>query len=95
MTAKIIFRYHAIQRMFQREISELAVTEIIKSGKVLQDYLDDQPYPSCLKLGFFLNRPIHVIIANNTTDNEIIVVTAYEPELDKWEAGFEKRRRDK
>ena len=81
--------------MFQRLISEAIVIETINSGKVIQNYADDQPYPSCLKLGFHLGRPIHIVFANNINDHEIIVITAYEPELDQWEAGFETRRSNK
>jgi hypothetical protein len=64
------------------------------NGKVIEDYSDDQPYPSCLKLVVFMSRPIHVVLAMDTEDNEVIVITAYEPGLDKWEAGFEIRRKN-
>jgi hypothetical protein len=38
------------------------------------------------------NRPIHLVIAENSDDKEIIVVTAYEPTLFLWELGFRKRK---
>jgi hypothetical protein len=44
-------------------------------------------------LGWVGSRPIHVVVADNTAQQETIVITAYEPDLIEWESGFEKRRR--
>jgi hypothetical protein len=35
-----------------------------------------------------------VVLAIDSEENEVIVITAYEPGLDKWEAGFEIRRKN-
>ncbi len=88
---KIQFRFHALKRMFEREISELDVIHILSSGKNIEEYPSDTPYPSCLKLGFSNHRPIHVVAAN-TEENITIIITVYEPDLKRWEQCFEKRR---
>jgi len=87
-----IYRVHAIERMFQRGISEEIVEIAIKSGKVIEEYLDDKPYPSFLVLDFEnndLSKPIHVVFAKN--EGEIIIITAYRPEESKWTNNYQTR----
>lgn len=43
---RLIYRTHAIQRMFQRGISEVAVRAVVENGRVIEEYPDDSPYPS-------------------------------------------------
>jgi hypothetical protein len=90
---KITFRAHAIQRMFERKVSEDDVCEVIKTGEVIEDYPDDTPYPSALMLGQRESRPIHVVVAYNESDDETIVITAYEPDTEQWDDEFKKRRK--
>ncbi len=91
---KLIFRVHAIQRMFERKIDENDIRLILKEGEVIAEYADDKPFPSQLLLGFARNRPLHVVVARNRMDTEVIVITVYEPDLERWESDF-KRRREK
>lgn len=90
---KLIFRIHAIQRMFQRRISREDVRRILKTGEVLEEYPNDTPYPSRLVLGFIGTKPLHIVVADNNKDKETIVITAYEPSQKEWLSGFKKRRR--
>jgi len=60
---KLIYRNHAIKRMFERGIGELDVRAVIDRGEVIQEYPDDVPYPSHLILGWCRERPIHVVAA--------------------------------
>ena len=88
---KLVYRLHAVERMFERNISEDNVNKIIFGGKVIEKYPDDLPYPSRLILGFIGNRPIHIVIADNKIENQIIVITVYEPSNLKWDESFERR----
>jgi hypothetical protein len=63
----------------------------VEQGKEIETYSGDFPYPSRLMLGWCGRRPIHVVVADNAADNEIIV-TVYEPDPNLWELGFEKRK---
>jgi hypothetical protein len=47
---RIIFRIHAIRRMFQRGITEGQVLQVIENGQTIEEYPDDSPYPSRLLL---------------------------------------------
>lgn len=88
----IKFRFHAVSRMFERNISETDVLDALRSGKIIEEYPDDQPYPSCLRLGFIGSRPIHVVTANATDEKSTIIITVYEPDSERWVSGFEKRK---
>ena len=88
----LVFRVHAIQRMFQRGLSEGDVRLVLESGDVIQEYPDDQPYPSRLVLGWSGSRPIHVVVSENQDDHEVVVITVYEPSPSHWEPDYRTRK---
>ena len=75
----IVFRAHALQRMFERGINTEDVRGVIQSGETIEDYPDDFPYPSRLIPGWRDSRPIHVVAATNPAV-KTIVITVYEPD---------------
>ena len=88
----VVYRVHALQRMFERHINEVDVEEVLARGEVIEEYSEDIPYPSSLVLGFVRSRPIHVVVAENEEGRERIVITVYEPGKERWDDGFRKRR---
>ena len=88
----IKFSSHAIQRMFERAIRKQSVVEVIRSGKIIASYPDDEPYPSFLMLGFENDTPIHVAVAYDKNAGDCYVITVYFPQSAIWQAGFERRR---
>lgn len=50
---QLVFRIHAVKRMFQRNFTEKEVREVIESGEIIESYPDDTPYPSRLMLGWY------------------------------------------
>ena len=87
----IIWREHAADRMLERGILRSEVIRCIMRGEIIEEYLEDYPIPSCLILGFVkVSRPIHV--ACSMEDNYTYIITAYEPNLFKWENDFKTRR---
>ena len=92
---KLIFRVHAVQRMFERNITRDDVKAVIEAGEIIREYSDDKPFPSRLMLGWIENRPLHVVAADTPTD-ETIIITAYEPDPALWETDFKtKKEQDK
>lgn len=89
---RLVFRIHAIRRMFQRQISEEDVRQVLATGEMIEEYSDEIPYPGRLVLGWRGSRPIHVVAADNTDAHETIVVTVYQPDPDQWEPGFKRRK---
>jgi hypothetical protein len=92
-SARVLYRVHAVKQMFDRKISEREVTGIVSYGKVIEEYQNDSPYPSYLLFGAGNERPLHVVMAYNNEDNEVIVITAYEPDASKWESDFMRRKK--
>jgi Domain of unknown function (DUF4258) len=90
---RLVFRVHAIRRIFQRQISTDDVRHVLETGDIVEEYPDDLPYPSRLVLGWRGARPLHVVAADNLEDRETIVITVYEPDPIQWEPGFRRRRR--
>jgi len=90
---RLVFRVHAIQRMYESHISEEEVRQTIAAGEVIEAYSDDTPYPSRLVLGWHGARPLHVVVADDAADQTNIVVTVYEPAKDEWDADFKRRKK--
>jgi hypothetical protein len=85
---KIIFRVHAIKRMFERRITEAGIRQVLLQGQEIESYPNDVPYPSRLMLGWVDNSPLHVIAAYNKRDDQTIVITVYHPDRKLWSADF-------
>ena len=92
MTVRLVFRVHALRRMFERQFSIDDINTVIASGATIEDYPDERPYPSWLVLGWRGARPVHVVVADNLSENELIVITIYEPEPGLWEGDFGRRK---
>jgi hypothetical protein len=89
---KITYRVHAVQRMFEREISEKKVRQILEFGEIIDDYSAEMPEPSRLLLGFQGKRPFHVVTSENPQENQITVITVYIPDPGKWKKDHRTRK---
>jgi hypothetical protein len=89
---KIVYRQHAIRRMFEREISADDVLFALRSGQTIESYPDDTPYGSRLILGFTDRRPLHIVIADNLAEDTQIVITVHEPDPVLWNDDFTRRK---
>jgi len=45
---KLIYRQHAVRRMFERSISIADIDAAMASGRVIEEYPADTPYPTHL-----------------------------------------------
>ena len=89
---KIIFRVHAIQRMFERKVSVRNVSQALQSCEIIEDYSAEMPEPSHLILGFQGKRPFHIVTSENLETNEVTIVTVYIPDPNKWNGNFKDRK---
>ena len=64
----------------------------LHSGEEIQEHAADQLHPSRLVLGWCGSRPLHIVVAGSG-DDDLVVITAYEPDPLLWDAGFRRRRR--
>lgn len=91
---RILWRAHAVGRMLQRSISRSEVIEILLACDPIEEYANDQPYPSVLLIGQCDTRILHVVAAFDDVSDQVCVITAYEPDLDHFEDDLRRRRRD-
>ena len=89
----LIYRIHARQSMFTRSIPDKCVEHIVHHGEVIEDYPQTFPFPAKLLLGSCDGRSIHVVAAEDSGKQLVIVITAYEPDLNKWEPDRKTRRK--
>jgi hypothetical protein len=82
------------EKLRSRRIRVLDLEKAIANGRIIESYLDDPRGPSCLVLGWAGRRALHVVCAC-LDEEQILVVTAYEPSPDEWNADFETRARRK
>lgn len=66
------------------------MSELLKALRKRIRFTDDPRGHSCLVLGFTsTRRPIHVVCTPK--DEFLVVITAYEPSLNKWMPDFKAR----
>lgn len=81
---------HAIKRRIERKISTRDIEHAILTGDIIEEYLEDKPYPSCLIAGQAEDeRVIHVVCAIAPL---VKIITVYVPEEDEWDK-YKRRRK--
>jgi len=92
----VLYTRHAREEMKQEEfgrILEQEVHEAVLCGEVIEEYPDDEPYPSRLIYGQTRSsRPLHVLCAYEPDDQMAIVITVYQPDPSKW-IDWQRRRK--
>jgi hypothetical protein len=69
------------------------VLQAIETGEIIEQYLDDTPYASCLILGHTTSgRPLHLVCAPIIAEERLIVITTYQPDPSRWDLEFRRRR---
>jgi len=87
----VVFRGHAVQRMFERGISEVQVIDVINLGDQIEDYRDDKPYPSVFLLGCVGGIAIHAVLGIDPESKTCYVITVYQPDPGIWQSNFRGR----
>ena len=78
---------HSVIRIIQRGITKQDIEDVLKTGEIIENYPDDYPYPSCLILGG--EKSLHVVCG---IESKLWIITAYHPDLAKWEDDYKTRR---
>jgi Domain of unknown function (DUF4258) len=89
---RVIWRRHTFERMMERGLSRSVVLDVAANGEVIEDYSAERPTPTVLLLGWDKKRPVHVVLSIDP-DDEIAILTAYEPSLDVFESDYRTRRK--
>lgn len=88
----LVYRVHAVQRMFERNIPARKARQVLEAGETIEDYSDETSSPSRLILGWSGKRPVHVVVSENAETNETVVITVYSPEPSQWTKDFKRRK---
>lgn len=93
---KVFYSTHAREEMHSEEfgvITEIEVSEVVENGEIIEEYEDDQPYPSALLYGKTTkDRPLHIVFAYSEKDDLVIIITVYQPDPLKW-VDYRRRRK--
>lgn len=82
---------HVLARLQERGIEPSDVKQCIATGRIIEEYPDDYPYPSCLVLGEAISgHRLHVVIG--VGENRLWLITAYRPDPGKWNHDFSVRK---
>ena len=82
---------HAKLRLSERGIKLKDVINCVENGEILEQYETDKPLPSCLVLGLSIeNKYLHAVVSHD--DEFIYLITAYYPNLTKWNSDYKTRR---
>ena len=87
---KIRWTSHILTRLVKRHILQADVENAILTGRIIEQYPDDYPLPSCLVFGVSCNKiKLHVVCG--TDGSELWMITAYYPDEKQWNRTFDKR----
>ncbi len=93
---RVLFSQHARHEMRDEplgRIREQEVAEAVTTAEQIDDYPDDEPYPSSLFLGWTAGgRPLHFVVSYDEEEGLAIVVTVYEPDPRLWRDSRERIR---
>ncbi|MCP5047391.1 MAG: DUF4258 domain-containing protein [bacterium] len=85
------FTVHSLERRIERSITKSEIEEAILNGEIIEDYPEDKYGPSCLILGFTIQRrPVHV----QCSLEPVWIITCYDPSERplEWTNDLKKRR---
>lgn len=87
----IEWRRHALERMFERDISRSEVKVTLRDGEIIENYETDVPFESAL---FFYidSKPIHVVASLDEASKTIYIITAYVPSITHFNEDLKTRR---
>ncbi|MFQ5916078.1 MAG: DUF4258 domain-containing protein [Nitrospinota bacterium] len=89
---RVDWQRHALERMAERHIARTEAFQVLLAGERIEDYPDTVPFPSALFLGWSGPRPLHVVVAYDSSKDRVFVITVYDPDLEHFEPDFKTRR---
>ncbi len=78
----IDFTLHAREKMLVREITSFEVKQTLLQGEIIEEYLDDKPYPSFLLCTKLDKKYLHVVCA--VAREQLFIITTYYPDENIW-----------
>lgn len=90
-SGKIKWTLHALRKLQERGLYREDVYNAVCYGKIIEQYPQDYPYPSCLISGNDVSgNPLHIVVGSDGTI--LYLITAYMPDIEHFDADNETRR---
>lgn len=87
----VLISEHAAMRFKQRGVKTKDVRCAVNNGEIIEQYLEDYTFPSCLILGKTDSGEwLHVVTSDEGSMSRVI--TAYYPDPEKWTDDFRCRK---
>jgi hypothetical protein len=90
------FTDHARREMEAEPFGIIRVDEILtvlETGEIIEQYPQDEPYPSCLVLGRTREgRALHISCAPVPAERRLLVIATYQPDPARWDSELRRRR---
>ena len=76
---------HADEEAHYDQLTFDEISSSVLDGEIIEDYPEDQPYPSCLIYGSTFRRdPVHSVWGYNEQTHSAALITVYRPDPDRW-----------
>ena len=75
---------HVLERMAARNLALAVVKEALQTGEIIEEYPEDEPYPSGLFLGWVEDEAVHAVAAFEASRRVVYIITAYRPDEDHF-----------
>lgn len=91
---RIRWSRHAISALIDDNLQRRDVEVALKRCMVIENYPPQhRPLPDCLVLSYISSgNPVHVVVAVDTANDRIFIVTVYLPSEDEWEHDWTTRK---
>ena len=89
---KIRWTYHVNMRLRRRHVPRETILESSDAYEIIESYPEDKYLPSYLVYSEHEGQVFHALFAADVKDDNVRIVTAYEPDPKKWKEDLRTRR---
>ena len=89
---KILWTYHVNMRLKDRFIPRDVIIAAVDTFEIIESYPQDKYMPSYLLCAEHNDIMFHLLVALDTENGNVRIITAYRPSPGKWDAEGKKRR---
>lgn len=90
---RIRWTYHINMRLKGRFIPREAILSSMDAYEIIEEYPKDKYLPSFLIYTKYRADAIHILMAIDSANDAVTIITAYRPDRDEWESDLKTRRR--
>ena len=90
---RIRWTYRINMRLKGRFIPREAILSSVDAYEIIEEYPKDKYLPSYLMYAEYQGDVIHILIAADSVNDVVTIITAYRPDREDWERDLRTRRR--